>query len=205
MTHGDQDGSRAGVTRLIGFSDAVFAIAITLLVLNIEVPAVRPNSIARAVFAEWPDVLSYVISFLVIGNYWIVHHHIFEQIEREDDRLLWFNLLFLLCVAFIPFPTSLLGETITSVTVSVYAATLAVTGVLFVGLWWYVSEIGELVSDTVTSTQIRDRTFRMLGPSVVFTLSIPIASFNPMWAMYSWVALVAIDPLVDHFSEFEQM
>lgn len=205
MTHHDQKRSRTGVTRLIGFSDGVFAIAITLLVLNIEVPTVRSNGIASAVFAQWPDILSYVISFLVIGYYWIIHHRVFEQVERENSRLLWFNLLFLLCIAFVPFPTSLLGETITSVTVSIYAATLAVTGFLSAGLWWYASEIGELVNDAITSTQVRDRTVRMLGPSVVFALSIPIASFNPMWAMYFWVMLAAIDPLVDRFPEFERI
>lgn len=208
MTHDVQEGPerpQTGVTRLVGFSDAVFAISITLLVLNIEIPSARPNGIASAVFAQWPDILSYVISFLVIGNYWIIHHRVFEQIERQNDRLLWFNLLFLLCVAFVPFPTSLLGETITSVTVSFYAATLAVTGFLSAGLWWYVSEIGDLVNDDLTSAQIRDRTVRILGPSIVFALSIPIASFNPMWAMYFWVLLSAIDPLVDRFSEFERI
>ncbi|HET7325147.1 MAG TPA: TMEM175 family protein [Halococcus sp.] len=193
------DEPRTGVNRLVGFSDGVFAIAITLLVLNIEVPTVGPNGIASAVFAEWPDVLSYIISFLVIGNYWISHHRIFQQVERQDGRLLWFNLLFLLCIAFVPFPTSLLGESITPVTVSVYAITLVVTGVLSAGLWWYASERAELVSDAVTPTQARDRTVRILAPSVVFALSIPIAWVNPIWAMYFWVMLVAVDPLVDHF------
>ena len=199
MERDEQDGQRTGVNRLIGFSDGVFAIAITLLVLNIEVPTAGPNGMASAVFAEWPDILTYVISFLVIGNYWISHHRIFQQIERQNSRLLWLNLVFLLCVAFVPFPTSLLGETITTVTVSVYAATLVVTGILFAGLWWYASEVRELVSDAVGPTQAHNRTVRMLGPSVVFALSIPIAWFNPVWAMYFWVTLVTVDSLVDRF------
>lgn len=195
----ERDEARADVDRLIGFSDGVFAIAITLLVLNIEVPTMGPNNVASAVFAEWPDILTYVISFLVIGNYWISHHRVFQQIERQDGRLLWFNLLFLLCVAFVPFPTSLLGETISTVTVSIYAATLVVTGVFSAGLWWYASEASELVSDTVAPTQARNRTVQILAPSVVFALSIPIAWFNPVWAMYFWVTLVVVDPLVDRF------
>ena len=197
MRHGEQDGSWTDVNRLVGFSDGVFAIAITLLILNIDIPTIRANGMTSAVVAEWPDVLSYVISFLVIGNYWITHHHIFQQIERQNDRLLWFNLLFLLCIAFVPFPTSLLGETITTITFSVYATTLA--GILSAGLWWYATEVGDLVSDTVTPTQARDRAVRMLAPSVVFALSILIASFSPVWAMYFWVTLVAVDPLVDRF------
>lgn len=183
-----------GVNRLVGFSDGVFAIAITVLVLNIDVPTAAPNT----VLTEWPDVLSYVISFLVIGNYWISHHRMFQWIDRQDGRLLWFNLLFLLCIAFVPFPTSLLGDGITTVTVSFYAATLAVTGALSAGEWWYATRVGGLVQSAVAPRQAYDRTIRMLGPSAVFALSIPIAVLDPVWAMYSWIALVAVDPVVDH-------
>lgn len=183
----------SGVDRLVGFSDGVFAIAITLLVLNIEVPTAAPN----AVLTEWPDVLSYVISFLVIGNYWISHHRIFQWIDRQDGRLLWFNLLFLLCIAFVPFPTSLLGDSITTVTVSFYAATLALTGILSAGVWWYATRVGGLVRSAVAPRQAYVRTVRILGPSAVFALSIPIAVLDPVWAMYFWVALVAVDPVVD--------
>lgn len=182
-----------GVDRLVGFSDGVFAIAITLLVLNIEVPTAAPN----VLLAEWPDVLSYVISFLVIGNYWINHHRIFQWIDQQDSRLLWFNLLFLLCIAFVPFPTSLLGDSITTVTVSVYAATLALTGVLSTGVWWYATRVGGLVRSAVAPRQAYDRTVRMLVPSAVFALSIPIALLDPVGAMYSWIALVVIDPVLD--------
>lgn len=189
----NRNESQTGVNRLVGFSDGVFAIAITVLVLNIEVPTAAPNT----VLTEWPDVLSYVISFLVIGNYWISHHRIFQWIDRQDSRLLWFNLLFLLCIAFVPFPTSLLGDGITTVTVSFYAATLALTGALSAGVWWYATRVGGLVRSAVAPRLAYDRTVRMLGPSAVFALSIPIALLNPVWAMYSWIALVAVDPVAD--------
>ncbi len=78
-----------GMARLVGFSDGVFAIAITLLILNIELPKETGSATlgAHQVLAEWPDFLSYVISFLVIGNYWIVHHSMFEDVERYNRGL----------------------------------------------------------------------------------------------------------------------
>lgn len=201
MRRNERDDPRIGIDRLVGFSDGVFAIAITLLVLSIEVPKAGPDDVASVVFAEWSDILTYVISFLVIGNYWISHHRVFQRIERQNGRLLWLNLSLLLCIAFVPFPTSLLGDTITTVTVSLYAATLAVTSVFDTGLWWYASEVGELVDDAVGPTLARERTVRMLAPSVVFVLSIPIAWFNPAWAMYFWITLVIVDPMVNRLTE----
>ena len=199
MARNERGESRTDTDRLTGFSDGVFGIAITLLVLNIEVPTVGQSGVASAVFAEWPDVLTYVISFLVVGNYWIGHHHTFQKIERQDDWLLWLNLLFLLCIAFVPFTTSLLGDTISTFTVSIYAATLVMTSILSAGLWWYASGVGDLVGDTVVPTQARNRTIQTLTPAVIFALSILIAWVTPTGAMYFWATLVAVEPLVDRF------
>jgi len=98
--------------RLIFFSDAVFAIVMTLLVLEIRVPEV-PLALAAAevpneVLALGPKFFSYVLSFLVIGTYWIAHHQTLRYVQSYDRRLLWLNLLFLLSISFIPFPTALL-------------------------------------------------------------------------------------------------
>ena len=198
MNYADQSHRASDISRLVGFSDGVIAIAITLLILNIEVPtATDPTGVATALFAERGDVLSYVLSFLVIGNYWTGHHVMFQWIDRQDHRLLWINLLFLLCVAFIPFPTALLGETISTITVSVYAATLTLTGILSAGLWWYATGPADLASAAITPIQRRNRTIRSLAPSSVFALSILIAQVDPVWAMYCWAALVVVDPVVD--------
>jgi uncharacterized membrane protein len=92
--------------RLIFFSDGIFAIAMTLLVLEISVPEV-PSDLAAAevpaeVLALWPKFFSYVLSFLVIGTYWIAHHQTFRYVASYDRTLLWLNLLFLLSISFIP-------------------------------------------------------------------------------------------------------
>lgn len=101
-----------GLERLVYFSDAVLAIVITLLVLPIAPEVDLPEAgggLARQVWALWPRVLSFVISFLVIGQLWIAHHRMFEVVRRYDQRLLWLNLVTLLTESFMPFPTALLG------------------------------------------------------------------------------------------------
>jgi uncharacterized membrane protein len=98
-------------TRLEMFSDGVFAIAITLLVLEIRVPHVgEGESLVVALLGLWPSYLGYAVSFLQIGVIWANHHNRFRLLERSDHVLLFLNILFLLCVAFIPFPTALLAE-----------------------------------------------------------------------------------------------
>ncbi len=98
--------------RIEAFSDGVFAIAITLLVIEIRPPHVEGGgSLTEALAHLWPSYLGYAISFLVIGTIWANHHNRFRLISRSDHQFLFLNVLFLMCVAFIPFPTALLAAT----------------------------------------------------------------------------------------------
>ena len=121
--------------RIEAFSDGVFAIAITLLVIEIGVPHVEGTTLFGALVEQWPSYLGYVISFLQIGVIWANHHNRFRFIVRSDHVLLFLNILFLMCVAFIPFPTALLAEYLQGIerttAGAVYAGTLAVTAVFF--------------------------------------------------------------------------
>lgn len=99
--------------RVVFFSDAVFAIVITLLVLELKVPHLTEHSesgLRHALVELLPRVIGFVISFLIIGLMWIEHHRIFRYIEDYNGGLLWRNLLLLLCVSFVPFPTALFSE-----------------------------------------------------------------------------------------------
>ena len=98
--------------RIEAFSDGVFAIAITLLVIEIGVPHIQGEgtTLSHALLEQWPSYLGYAISFLQIGVIWANHHNRFRFIARSDHILLFLNILFLMCVAFIPFPTALLAE-----------------------------------------------------------------------------------------------
>src|SRR5512147_2765654 len=97
-------------SRLEAFSDGVFAIVITLLILDIRFPEVDYSQFATALFTLLPRILMYVMSFIIIGLYWISHHNSMQVVKKIDRNFLWLNILLLLCVSFIPFPTSLVGR-----------------------------------------------------------------------------------------------
>ncbi|NJL56438.1 DUF1211 domain-containing protein [bacterium] len=116
-------------SRLEALSDGVFAIVITLLVLELRVPELSSrlanDQLLTALVALLPKLLGYITSFLMIAIYWVAHHNVFHLLQRCDRICLWLNLLFLMCLAFIPFPTALLGEyPQTQVAISVYGGVL---------------------------------------------------------------------------------
>ena len=188
-THQDQ----FGLERLVFFSDAVFAIAITLLALEIRLPAteqVMSEAMLRRALADlWPKYLSYVVSFLVIGAFWLGHHRKFRLIERYDRRLLWLNLLMLMTVAFIPFPTSVISEYGNTTGTIFYAASMAVSGLMLVALWSYASHHNRLVNPHLDRRQRRLETWRTLMVPAIFLLSIGIALFNDDLAKFSWILI----------------
>src|SRR3954451_13659328 len=98
-------------TRVEAFSDGVFAIVITLLVIELRPPSVGAGeSLARALWHEWPGYVAYVVSFMVIGVMWLNHHRMFDQVQRVDGALLVLNLHLLLWTALIPFPTAVVAD-----------------------------------------------------------------------------------------------
>jgi len=120
--------------RVAFFSDAVFAIAITLLVIEVRVPGIHPVSDAAlgdALLRLIPNYIGFVISFFVIGRFWVGHHRTFGHLARVDEKLVWLNLLFLLTIAFLPYPTTLIANYLgLRVAVCFYAAWLALAGLL---------------------------------------------------------------------------
>jgi TMEM175 potassium channel family protein len=114
LRHDPQDGGRDlprwGTSRVEAFSDGVFAIAITLLVLEINVDPSEYDHLARALAHEWPAYLAYVTSFLTVGGVWLSHHALFSRLRYVDAVLLRINLVLLLIVSFLPFPTGVLAE-----------------------------------------------------------------------------------------------
>ena len=127
--------------RVESFSDAVFAIAITLLVLDIRQPP-ESGELWHAVLRQWPSLLAYALSFLLIGVVWVNHHLVFHLIARVDMGLLWYNLLLLLDVAFMPYPTHVLANALIShrdeTTAAVfYGTTLVVVGMFFNLTWFH--------------------------------------------------------------------
>jgi uncharacterized membrane protein len=187
--------------RILFFSDAVFAIAITLLVLNIEVPDIPQGLVAQELpgqlLALWPKYFSYVISFLVILIFWISHHTIFSTIRGYDRPLIWLNSLFLMFVAFLPFPTALLGEYGSQqLVVVIYAGSVAITRLVLSVAWWYAYDKPHLMRSSMELGTARAFHIRALYLPLVFLLSIGISFFSVSAAVYSWVLLLVGDSVV---------
>jgi uncharacterized membrane protein len=127
--------------RLETFADGVFAIAATLLVLNIEVPELGDKSLAHELAKLWPAYVGYAVSFLTIGIIWVNHHTVLRQLRGIDRTFLFINVFFLLCIAFIPFPTRLLATYVRTddgkAAALAYGVTLTITALFFNLMWRY--------------------------------------------------------------------
>jgi uncharacterized membrane protein len=123
--------------RLESFSDGVFAIVITLLILNIHLDRQRELTL-KALGELAPDIVAFVLSYVIVGVYWVSHHNMLHMIRAVDRRLLWLNLLLLLAIVFIPFPAGLLGQQIWNpIAVATYGLNLMVVNALGTAMWLY--------------------------------------------------------------------
>jgi uncharacterized membrane protein len=173
-----------GLERIIFSSDAVMAIAITLLAVEVQVPEIaRPlaaTELPRALLSMAPKLSSFVISFAIIGVYWLAHHRYYRYIVRYDTRLLLLNLLFLFFIGILPFVTNLLGAYAYLPLANVaYALTVA-------ALWWYASHDHRLVDEGLDPQLIRATAVRALSGPATFLLSIPFALFSTVLAQIIW-------------------
>jgi uncharacterized membrane protein len=186
--HEDDEAARQGMGRILALSDGVFAIAITLLIIEIAVPPATDGHLARALLGLWPRYLAYLLSFLVIARFWVTHHEAFRLIGRYDGRLVWLNLILLLFVAFLPFPTAVLGAHVRSpVAAPLYAISVGLAAASSAACWWYASGRGRLLRPEARGKQVRALRARGLSAPVFFALTIPVAVFAPYAAEILWV------------------
>jgi uncharacterized membrane protein len=190
-----------GLDRIVFFSDAVIAIAITLLVLDLRAPEVAgelTRAPGRALGDLLPKVLGYVVSFWVIALYWVAHHRCYRYIRKYDRRLIYLNFLFLMFIAFMPFPTALLfNSPARTLSVMLYAGTAAGMGLSLALLWIYAGRRRFVAADTPLPV-VRDIRLNLLLPPVVFLLSAAVALVNPAVAMYAWLLLIPVYVLRRH-------
>lgn len=181
----------SGLERIVFMSDAVFAIALTLLVLEIKLPPLGHHlsaaEFAGAILGLLPKFYSYVLSFLVLAVYWIAHHQTFSHIVRYNTRLMWFNLFMLLFVAFLPFSSGLLGEYGDhQLSWVIFALNYIAISALLSLTWLYAQKSG-MVED-LGPAQVRYRNYRGLIVQLIFVLSIGLSFLN--------VALAEVTPLL---------
>ena len=183
--------------RLEAFSDAVIAIAITLLVIEIDVPDAKQGDLFDALARQWPSYAAFLISFVVIGIMWVSHHAMFERIATVDRRLLFLNLMLLLGIGFLPFPTALLATYVreggmnASVAAAVYSAVMCLIGVVFLFMWVHLERRPHLLVEGITVEQIRQAESRSLVGPIVYGVSIGLAFINA-WICFVIYGLIAI-------------
>jgi uncharacterized membrane protein len=187
-----------GTHRLEALSDGVFGVSITLLVLAIVVPQLTSlelvdGGLGRALVSLWPRALIYVISFFVIGIYWMGHNIMFSYIERSDRVLIVLNILLLMSVSFIPFAADLLGRyPFETTALMVYGLTLAFGGLMFEIVWLYASKHHRLIRKSMSSELIRLGKLLILITPLLYAGAALIAMVNP----YLTMAIFGIVPLL---------
>jgi uncharacterized membrane protein len=178
-------------SRVLSFSDGLFAIAATLLVVGIAVPTIEDaNSVgdlADALNDQSEEFVSFVISFAVIGRYWVAHHQMFSLMRGFDRGFVSLNLLYLGFIAFVPFPTALLGEYFDNpLAVSVYAAAVGIVSGLEVLLLRHARRAG-LLTKEMPDDVYRWGTITSTMPVILFAVSIPVAFIGSGWAVGVWL------------------
>jgi uncharacterized membrane protein len=176
--------------RIVAFTDGVFAIAITVLVLGIDVPEQLPDAdLHDFLIDSWPQLFAYFLSFAVIGRFWLSHHSLFSMLHDFDRRLLVLNLAYLSLVVLIPFPTNLLGEYGGEAdAVVVYAFVIGSASLLSWAILRYGLRHGHVGAGL--RAEAAAMAAGALFPVLVFYASIPIALLSPTAAQLSWLTLL---------------
>jgi uncharacterized membrane protein len=179
-----------GKGRVEAFSDGVFAVAITLLVLDLHLPASGSGSVAHQLLHQWPEYFAYVVSFMVIGIIWVNHHVLFGKLARVDRSLLFLNLLMLLFVALIPFPTSVVSSHLRAggwdaeVSVAFYNLVMAGMGLAFSAIYAWAGRHHELLAESVDRAR-HQSALRQFGLGTVAYPVLAAVAFLSPWVAFA--------------------
>jgi len=178
--------------RLETFADGVFAIAITLLVLGIRVPDANED-LAKALGAQWPSFFAYVVSFLTIGIMWVQHHRLFTVIGRSNPTFAMINVVFLMFIAFVPYPTEVLAQRVNNpgwtLATFLYGGAMVAIAILFNAIWAYAAArnghlLREKVADAVREVGARGYRY---GPPLYGLITL-LALLNPVLSLIGFAA-----------------
>jgi uncharacterized membrane protein len=186
--------NRWGTGRLESFSDGVFAIALTLLVFDLAVPASAFDDLWRGIAHEWPSYLAYLTSFITIGGLWMAHLGIFRRLQSANATIMRLNLLVLMGVAFLPFPTGLMAKAIRDTdaeraAVVFYGVTLLVISILLRVLWDAIAQHPELLDASVSTQEIRPIRRAALPNIGFYAAAIGLALLLPQAAVFGYLAI----------------
>jgi len=181
-------------SRIEAFSDGVFAIVITLLVLEIHVPQVQGKDVsaalAHSLLAMAPKFLTYILSFLIVCIWWVAHHQLFHVLKRSDRGLLWLNSLFLLWLAFIPFPTALMGDFPGErIAVMGYGAVTTLAGASFSFMRYYAFYLAKLVDESIDRSLLRTAMLKSALNPVLHSIAVLLAFADTRLSIALYIAL----------------
>ena len=180
--------------RLEAFSDGVFAIAITLLILDIRIPDVDYDELPNALLEIAPRILSYVMSFILIGAYWIFHHFYFDRVSKVNGTFLWMNIFALLLISFMPFPTSLMGRyPLKPLPLVIYGVNLMATNVMGFLSLLYVYKHPEYTNERFSEKYFKEQIPSYIWINSFYLLALILAFIYPVISYSIYVGiLVAI-------------
>lgn len=197
----DEERSRE-LDRMIALSDGVFAFAMTLLVINVEIPDLTETQARRVLIDQigdlWPQILSYVIGFLVIGLLWSWHRRIYARVQVFDSALARLNILLLMMVAFLPFPTGILGQYGELAFPAVfYAVVLTSISIVYIVTLDYLDGHRELMTRDGDGFDFPRAKARHLVSTIIFLLSIPVSWLAPGAGQAIWLLLTLNHRITD--------
>lgn len=203
------DNSALQLERIVFFSDAVFAIAITLLIIEIKVPHLEHDASDRdfwvALLKETPKIIGFMFSFFVIGAYWVGHHQIYGYIEKWDGGLIWRNVAFLATIAFIPFSTAFFSEYPERfVPLFLYALSFSVAGFLETWQWRYAVK-KHLIDENLSAATIKQHTWHHSILPIVGVTAILIGFITPLLSGFAfWLIPILQRVIRKRFAEKHQ-
>ena len=183
---------RTDFGRIVAFTDGVMAVAITLLVLNIEVPDVRPEDLDDALRRLDGSLLAYVLTFALVGRFWVIHHNLFEVLERFDGWLMAVNLVFLMLIALMPFGMELVDQyPDTEIGTATFATILSLASFTHWTMTTHALRMGFVHTRRVGETRPFGSILALSFTSI-FLLSVPVAFLSPLAAKLMWAATIVL-------------
>jgi len=187
---------------VISFSDSLFAFSITFMALSLQLPNFPSNIVEseltrRLSQTQIPSIIHYIISFMVVGTYWISYHRIFEHIRHTNITLVWLNLLFLLFISLTAYFTGLLTSYAThEIVVTTFAGIMAATGFMLFIIWLYATHNKYLVDKDIHPALVKYFLLRSLASPVIFLISIGISLINIQLTQFFWVLILPVGIII---------
>ncbi len=195
-----QPGFELSTPRLEAFSDGVFAIAITLLIIEIKVPShedLKNQSLMQYIWQQWPKYFAYVLSFIIIGIYWANHHYLFKLFKKTDHLFNLLNVFFLMAIAFLPYPTGVLGDYIivpehAKSAVSFYAFAIWIPAFAWLLIWLYAKHKRRIVDHKLTDQFLNFLTKQYIISNFLYITAFLVSLVNAVVSILICVGLTLL-------------